>query len=246
MKCRRIAGLLLWAAAIPAVADTAPAAVAANFTPTAQALAARFEALTGHRLVISSGSSGKLYTQIVNGAPFDLFLSADEDRPRELEAEGRGLPGTRFTYAVGQLLLWSSDPALVDAEGAVLRSDRFRRLAVANPRTAPYGAAAMAVLRRLGLEERLASRLVQGENIAQAYQFVATGNAELGFVALAQVRAAPGGSAWEVPRDLYPAVEQQAVLLDRGRDNPAARGFLDFLRTPEARALIREAGYGTE
>lgn len=238
---------LFAAAAIrPARAAEVAVAVAANFTAPLDKLAAAFEQQSGHHLVVSSGSSGKLYLQITAGAPFEVMLSADAERPIRLEQEGAAVPGTRFTYAVGKLVLWSRDPGLVDAAGAVLAGSRFRHLAIPNPELAPYGAAARQALQAMGLWQKLAPRLVQGEDLGQTFQFVATGNAELGFVALSQVRAAggPPGSLWIVPAERYHPIEQQAVLLARGKDDPAARAFLDFLRSAPARALIQEFGYG--
>jgi len=215
-------------------------AVASSFAPTARALAADFQAASGHTVVLSEGSTGRLYAQIANGAPFEAFLAADAERPRRLEAEGYAVAGTRFAYALGRLALWSRDPERVRDAGA-LRGD-FRHLAIANPALAPYGAAARETLERLGPWASLAPRLVTGEDVGQAFQFVATGNAELGFVALAQVLDA-GGSRWEVPADLHAPIVQEAVLLARGRDDPAARAFLAFLRGPAARARIESAGY---
>jgi molybdate transport system substrate-binding protein len=180
------------------------------------------------------------------GGPYGVFLSADEATPRRLEAEGLGVPGTRLTYAVGRLVLWSARPGRVDDAGAVLREAAFRRLAVANPKLAPYGAAALEAMSRLGVLESLRPRLVQGENIAQTYQFVASGNAELGFVALSQVQAdgrIASGSGWLVPSSLHAPLRQDAILLSPGRDNPAARALLAFLRSDAARALIRAHGY---
>jgi molybdate transport system substrate-binding protein len=237
---------LATAAGLPAKAAEVSVAVAANFTAPLDRLGAAFEKVSGHHLLISSGSSGKLYVQITTGAPFEVLLSADAERPMRLEKEGAAVAGTRFTYALGKLVLWSSDPGLVDPAGAVLAGSRFRHLAIPNPELAPYGAAARQVLQGLDLWQKLAPRLVQGEDIGQTYQFVATGSAELGFVALSQVRAAgkPQGSLWLVPADRYRPIEQQAVLLTRGKDNPAARAFLDFLRSAPARTLIQDFGYG--
>jgi len=221
------------------------AAVATSFAATARALAEPFRAASGHALLVSNGSSGKLYAQIASGAPFEVFLSADAERPRRLEEAGHAVAGTRFAYALGRLVLWSADPARAVGPEA-LRAGDFARLAIASPELAPYGAAARATLRRLGLWEALAPRLVRGEDVGQAYQFVATGNAELGFVALAQLAARDdqaGGARWLVPAELHPPIEQHAVLLARGRDDPAARAFLDFLRSPDARARIAAAGY---
>lgn len=216
-------------------------AVASNFTGATEALVAAYRRGGGDSVAVSSGSTGMLYTQVTNGAPFDLFLAADTDRPARLETEHRAVPGSRITYAVGRLVLWSPDPGLVDSTGAVLTGARFRHLAIANPILAPYGAAARAVLERLGLWQRLQPRLVTGENIAQAWQFVRSGNAELGFVALAQVMAADDhGSRWLVPDSLHPPIAQQAVML---RETPAARAFLTFLRSDTARAILRQNGY---
>jgi molybdate transport system substrate-binding protein len=244
---RVLAAGSLAAVALLAEAGEVTVAAAANFAQPLQRLVQRFEAASGHRVAVSVGSTGKLYSQIVAGAPFDLLLAADPDRPERLEREGLAEPGSRFTYAVGQLVLWSPRPGLVDDQGAVLASDRFQRLALANPRLAPYGEAAMAVLRQRGLAERLAPRLVTGDSIAQAYQFVATGNTEIGFVARSQLQA-PGrpvsGSVWLVPQALYPAIRQDAVLLRRGAHNPAAKALLAYLRSREARDLIAAHGYG--
>ncbi len=239
---------LLWATALclPANADEVRAAVAANALGAVRAIADRFESTTGHRVLVSPGSSGKLYAQIREGAPFDVFLSADAERPAQLEREERAVVGSRFVYARGRLVLWSATPGLVEAGGGVLRTDRFRRLAIANPKTAPYGAAAAAVLDALGVRAGVADRLVQGEDITQTFQFVATGNAEIGFVSLSQVVRHAGGDAgsrWLVPAEMHPPLVQEAVLLPRGRDRAAARAFLDFVRGAEARAILRSHGY---
>jgi molybdate transport system substrate-binding protein len=236
--------LTLLLAGAPAAAGEVKAAVAANFTAAMKEIAPAFEAATGHTLVASYGSTGKIYAQIKNGAPFEVFLAADQKRPQMLEEEG--VASGRFTYAVGRLVLWSADPDLVDAEGAVLKSGSFRHLAIANPVTAPYGAAAMQVIERLGLQDALEPKLVRGDNIAQTYQFVATKNAELGFVALAQVALDPAGSRWSVPAELHDPIRQDAVLLDKGKDNPAAVALMEYLKGPEARAVIERFGYGVE
>lgn len=229
-----------------AQAAEATVAVAANFAGPMARIAAEFTATTGHTLKLSSGATGKFYTQIVQGAPFDVLLSADDETPRRLVNEGHAVAGTAFTYAIGQLVLWSATPGLVDEQGAVLGAATWRHLAIANPKVAPYGAAAMQVLQARGLVETLAPRLVTGESIAQAYQFVATGNAELGFVALSQV-AVPGqpakGSTWRVPSALYGEIRQDAVLLKPGAQNPAAAALLAYLKTAPARALIEAHGY---
>jgi molybdate transport system substrate-binding protein len=238
-------GVLLVSAGPTRAADVT-VAVAANFTAPMKRIAEAFERASGHKVVASYASTGKLYAQIVQGAPFQVLLSADAKTPARLEAEGRTVVGSRFTYATGRLALWSRDEAAVDAEGAVLRGPGITRLAIADPKLAPYGAAAMQVLQGLGLREMLTRRLVIGESIAQAWQFTATGNAPLGFVALSQVMRdgrLVGGSAWVVPADLHDPIRQDAVLLQAGRDHAAAQALLRFLRSDEARRLIRDFGY---
>ncbi len=218
-------------------------AVASNFAGAARQLASRFESRTGHEVKLSFGSTGKQYAQIRNGAPFHAWFAADSRRPALLEAAGLVQPGSRFTYALGRLVLWSPDTELVDEDGHVLREGGFRHLAVANPRFAPYGQAARQLLRKLGLWDALRDRMVQGENIGQAFQFVSSGNAELGLVAASQVLGgdgAPRGSLWVPPADLYSPIEQQAVLL---RDDALAWDFLRFVASDEGRAIIRASGY---
>ena len=242
--CFALAAMGLVASA--AHAGEVQVAVAANFTAPAQRVAAEFERDTGHRALLSFGASGRFYAQIKNGAPFAVFLSADEATPLRLEAEGAAVPGSRFTYAIGRLALWSAQPGRVDTEGAVLQRGNFAHLAIANPKTAPYGAAAVEVLAALGVLEGLKPKLVQGENIAQAQQFVASGNAELGFVALSQVwrdGKLSEGSVWVVPTRLHAPISQDAVLLLAGRDKPAAQALLSYLKGDKARALIRSFGY---
>ncbi|HEX6102603.1 MAG TPA: molybdate ABC transporter substrate-binding protein [Alphaproteobacteria bacterium] len=229
-----------------ALAETALIAAAANFAKPAERLIQGFAAESGHQIEISTGSTGNLAAQIRNGAPFTLFLAADERRPAELEAEGLAVAGSRFTYAVGRLVLWGPDPRWVLIDPATsLKDPELKRLAMANPELAPYGRAAEEVLTALGLWEAVQPKLVRGEDIAQTYQFVASGNAELGFVALSQVLD-QSGSRWEVPQDLYTPIRQQAVLLRSGEGNPAATAFLDYLRSEPAREIIRAAGYGVE
>ena len=218
-------------------------AVAANFTVPAQEIAKGFEAATRHRAALSFGPSGQIYAQIANGAPFEVFLSADAERPEKAEAEGLAVAGTRFTYAVGRLVLYSADPGLVDRRGAVLAGGRYAKLAIADPKAAPYGVAALETLRKLGLYDQVAPRIVQGASITQAYQYVRTGAAELGFVALSQVVDEKGGSRWLVPAADHAPIVQQAVLLKTGAGDPAARAFMAFLRGPKARAIIRRYGY---
>jgi len=231
-------------AARPIVADEVRVAVATNFTATMRALVAEFETRTHHTVLVSFGSTGNQYAQIRNGAPFDAFFAADEQRPQLLERDGVAVAGTRFRYAVGRLALWSKRAGYVDRDGAVLVSGDYRHLAIANPELAPYGIAAREVLRARGLWDELQDRLVQGQDVGQAYSFVFTGSAELGFVAYAQIVKPDGaveGSYWLVPESLHAPIEQHAVLL---RDVPAAREFLEFVKSADARAIIRSHGYG--
>jgi len=237
--------VLLWHGV--ACAGEVQVAVAANFAAPMARIAEGFRSATGHTLKLSSGATGRFHAQILAGAPFEVLLAADDTTPAKLVESGHAIAGSRFTYAIGRLVLWSLQPGLVDDQGAVLGMGRFAHLAIANPKTAPYGAAAMQVLHALGLAEALAPRLVTGESIAQAYQFVATGNAELGFVALSQV-AVPDrplqGSMWRVPPALHDAIRQDAVLLKAGAQNPAARALLAYLRGDAARTTIGAFGYG--
>ena len=229
---------------LPLRAGEVHVAVAANFLAPLKQLAPQFERASGHTLVLSSGSTGKFYAQIRQGAPFDVLLAADDETPARLLREGEAV-ATR-TYAVGRLALWSADPARIDGSDAVLRGGAYARLAVANPRLAPYGAAAMQVLEKLGFAEQAKKRFVTGENIGQAHRFVASGNADIGFVALSQVwqdGRLSGGSAWLVPAALHDPIRQDAALLKRGAGNPAARALFDYLQTPQARAAIRGFGY---
>ncbi len=233
---------------VSAQADEVRVAVAANFATPLKTLAAEFEKDTGHTLALSAGATGKLYAQIKSGAPFDVFLSADDETPARLEKEGDAVAGSRFTYAVGRLMLWSAQPNTVDAQGAVLKTGNFKHLALAAPHLAPYGAAAVQTLTQLGLLTALQPRFVQGESIGQTYSFVASGNAELGFVALSQVfenGRINQGSGWIVPASLHEPLRQDAVLLTRSRDKAAARALLAFLQGSKARGLIRAFGYET-
>nr|WP_047168343.1 molybdate ABC transporter substrate-binding protein [Sphingomonas sp. Y57] len=227
----------------PLLAAETQVAVAANFTEPARAIAAAFEKATGHKALLAFGASGGFYTQISHGAPFEVFLSADADRPARAEQDGLAVPRTRFTYAVGRLVLYSATPGLVDAGGAVLKRGRFDWIAIADPATAPYGVAAVETMRRLGVEAALKPKVVTGSSIAQAYQFTSTGAAQFGFVALSQLVAVRGGSRWIVPAGLHAPIEQQAVLLRTGESNPAARAFLAFLKSRTALAIIRRYGY---
>ncbi len=235
-------GLVAWLAFGPLLAGELRVAVAANFTAAMKALTPGFEQASGQHLVASYGSTGKLYAQILQGAPFDVFLAADQRRPKLLQQ--RGLATGAFTYAVGRLVLWSAHPGQ-QLGAQTLRQGHFQRLALANPKTAPYGAAALSVMRSLGVEKALMAKRVTGESIAQTYQFVASGNAELGFVALAQVALETSGSRWLIPQGLYPAIRQDAVLLVRGKDNPAAKAFLAYLRADAAKKVIQRYGYST-
>lgn len=223
-------------------------AVAANFTDTTRELIAAFDEATGLEAVASYGSTGKLYAQIDNGAPFDVFLAADSRRPELLEHNGQGVTGTRFTYARGKLALWSPVPGTFKDPKIWLESGGFARLAIANPKTAPYGFAAQEVLTELNLWEALQDRLVRGDSIAQTFQFVATTNAQSGFVALSQVRAwdEKGGSLWMIPQSYYSPINQQAILLKRSENKAAAHQWLEFLRGDKARGIIENFGYETE
>lgn len=229
-----------------AQADTVQLAVAANFTAPMQQIAAQFEKDSGHKLAIAYGTVGKFYAQIANGAPFEILVSADDTTPIKLENDRLAMPGTRFTYAIGKLVLWSSQAGYVDAQGAILKTGDFRHLAIANPKLAVYGAAGATTLKKLGLYERLETRLVEAENISQAHQFVASGNAELGFVALSQIYRNgefASGSHWLVPANLYPPIRQDIVLLNKGENNPAATALLKFMKSDAARTVIRSFGY---
>ena len=230
-----------------AFGDAVTVAVASNFLPTADEIAARFAEHTGYRVRISSASTGKLYAQIVNGAPFDVFLAADAMRPRRLDAAGLGVSGTRFTYATGALVLWSRDPSVTDADCRALLDDLgTRHLAIANPDTAPYGAAAREFLRQAGLWERVRPNLVYGENAAQALHFVASGNAALGLIARSHAgdESLPAATcAWPVPTTTHHPLEQQAIRLRHAAGSDAARSFLEYLRGPESRDVIRRHGY---
>jgi len=233
--------------ALPAMAGAVHVATASNFNGTLRVLAKSYEATSGHQVTISAASTGKLYAQIRHGAPYDLFLAADEARPRLLEQEGLTVAGSRFTYALGRLVLWAPKRAFSGEAKALLSADDVRRIAIANPKTAPYGAAARQVLEAMGLWQGLKARLVRGENIGQTFQFVASGAAEMGFVALAQLTVRPEqGYRWPVPQAFYRPIRQQTVLLKSAADNPAAMAFMDYLRSDEARDLILAQGYGLE
>jgi molybdate transport system substrate-binding protein len=227
-------------------ADEVKVAVASNFTGPMQVISALFERDIGHKTILAFGSTGKFYAQIVNGAPFEVLLAADDETPARLANEAIGVSGTSFTYAVGKLVLWSADPKLVDGMGEVLKKGGFRHLAIANPKTAPYGSAAVQTMTRLGVFEMLKPTFVQGENIAQTHQFVATGAAELGFIAYSQVikdgRIA-SGSGWLVPANLHEPIRQDAILLAKGKGKPAAIALLDYLKGEKAQTVIKSFGY---
>lgn len=242
---RWFAGLLALMAGA-AQANDVQVAVAANFTAPMQKIAAEFAKDTGHKAVLAFGATGKFYAQIVNGAPFEVLLAADDATPARLEEEHRTVPGTRFTYAIGKLVLWSAKGGVVDNQGQVLKTGDYAHLAIANPKTAPYGAAAIETLTKLNLLDRVQGKLVQGENIAQAYQFVSTGNAPLGFVSLSQVYRDgrfTSGSGWIVPANLHAPIRQDAVILAKGSANPAAQALASYLKSNKAKEIIRSYGY---
>jgi molybdate transport system substrate-binding protein len=240
-----LALLLVAIAAVPARAATVSAAVAANFAAPMDELAAAFKAATGNDVAISTGATGGLTTQITQGAPFEVFFAADQAHIKQLVADGHAVPGTEFTYAVGKLVLFAA-PGAAAASGETLAAAGFAHLAIADPATAPYGAAARQAIAALGLADALAPKLVQGTSIAQTLGFIDSGNAELGFVALSQVIGRTDGTLWLVPADLYAPIVQDAVLLKTGESDPAAAAFLEFVRGDAARAIIARYGYGTE
>jgi molybdate transport system substrate-binding protein len=232
-------------AVTPALAEQTLVAVAANFVPPFREVSMEFEKATGHTVQVASGASGAFFTQIKNGAPFDVFFSADNERPKLLEEEGLGVKGSRFTYAIGRLVLWSPDPNLVKGEDT-LRSEKFKHLAIANPKTAPYGVAAMQAMQKLGVWESLQPRIVMGESLGQTMGFIESGNAELGFLALSQVldpKIKGKGGRWDVPNDLHEPIQQDVVLLTKGKDNPAAKALMEFMGKPQATAIIERYGY---
>ncbi len=231
---------------VPSFAAEIRVAVAANFAPTMKEIAAGFEKASGHRVSLTQGATGKFYAQIVNGAPFDILLSADDETPAKLVKEGKAIAGSQFTYAIGRLALWSPDAKLVGQGGAVLKGSGFRFVAIANAKVAPYGRAAVQTMQKLGVLSQIEPRVVQGESIAQTYQFVSSGNAQLGFVALSQVwenGRLRSGSAWVVPEEMHEQLKQDAVLLDAARDMPAARALLDYLKSDAAKKIMERYGY---
>jgi len=229
----------------PIFAEQALVAVAANFIPPFREIAIEFETATGHTLRIAAGSSGNFYSQIKNGAPFDLFLSADMERPKLLENEGLGVKESRFTYAIGRLVLWSPNPDFINGE-QTLRSERFKHLAIANPKTAPYGVAAIQTMQKLGVLENVHPRIVMGENLGQTMGFIQSGNAELGFVAFSQVidpKLNGKGARWDVPNHLHEPIKQDAILLTKGKENPAAKALMEFIGSSKSQAIIERYGY---
>jgi len=248
MKFSRVLSLLLVAlmgVATQVQADEVTVAVAANFTAPMQKIALAFEQDSGHKIVAAYGSTGKFYAQIKNGAPFDVMLTADDETPIKLVAESAAVAGTQFTYAIGKLVLWSAKPALVDGAGEVLKKGAFDHIALANPQLAPYGAAAVQTMKALGVWETLQPKVVTAESIAQSYQFISSGNALLGFVALSQVLkdGKIEGSVWLVPAKLYRPIRQDAVILEKGRGKPAALALMKFLKGAKAKVIIKSFGY---
>jgi len=245
LLCFLLAGLCALALPTHAHADEVLVAVAANFTAPMQKIAAAFEKDTGHKVVTSFGSSGKFYAQIKNGAPFELLLAADEETPAKLLADNAAIAGSAFCYAVGKLVLWSSQPGLVDGQGEVLKRGNFSYIALANPKLAPYGSAGLQVMQALGVYEQLQPKVVTAENIAQAQQFVSSGNAQLGFVALSQVlkNGKIEGSVWRVPANLHRPIRQDAVILNRGKGKPAVLALAQYLKSAPATAIIQSFGY---
>ena len=245
MKKFLLSSVLFALIVTPALAEQALVAVAANFVPPFREVAVEFEKATGHTVQVASGSSGAFFTQIKNGAPFDVFFSADAERPKILEEEGLAVKGSRFTYAIGRLVLWSSDPNLVKGEDT-LRSEKFKHLAIADPKTAPYGVAAKQVMQKLEVWESVQPRLVLGESLGQTIVFIESGNAELGFLALSQVmdpKIKGKGGRWDVPSNIHEPIKQDVVLLTKGKENPAANALMEFMRGPQATAIIERYGY---
>jgi molybdate transport system substrate-binding protein len=235
----------LFIAATHTLADEVSVAVAANFTAPMQKIATEFEKETGHKVVPSFGATGKFYAQIKNGAPFEVLLAADDETPTKLVKENAAVAGSQFSYAIGKLVLWSAKSAFVDGAGEVLKTGGFDHLAIANPKIAPYGAAAVEVMKALGVNDALQAKIVTGESITQTYQFISSGNAQLGFVALSQVLkdGKIEGSSWVIPTKLYSPIRQDAVVLEKGKGKPAAEALLKYLKSDKATAIIKSFGY---
>jgi molybdate transport system substrate-binding protein len=247
MKLILTALVPLVALSLPARAAEVNVAVAANFTQAAKDIAEAFHASTGDDAVLSFGSTGKLYTQIANGAPFKVFLAADQERPAKAETDGLAVAGSRFTYATGKIVLYSTDASVAVADGAALKTpDAVTKIAIANPKTAPYGTAAVEAMKALGVYDGLETKLVQGDSIAQTFQFVESGNAAMGFVALSQVIGTSAGAQWVVPQTLYTPIRQDAVLLKTGEADDTAKAFVAFLKSDKARQIIAHYGYGID
>jgi molybdate transport system substrate-binding protein len=245
-KLSFVVALLSLGLSVSAFAEEVQVAVAANFTAPMKVIAADFEKATGHKVMLSFASTGKFYTQIKNGAPFDVFLAADDTTPEKLDKENGTVADSRFTYATGKLVLWSAKPDVVDAKGDVLKKNTFTHIALASPKLAPYGQAAVETMNKLGVYATLQPKFVQGESIGQTFTFVSTGNAELGFVALSQVfenGKLKGGSGWIVPANLHEPIRQDAVILTHGKDNKAAAELTAYLKSEPAKTVIRSFGY---
>lgn len=241
-----IVGLLSLGVTCAVHAEEVHVAVAANFTAPMKVIAADFEKATGHKIVATFGATGKFYAQIQNGAPFDVFLAADDETPAKLEKENAIIAGSRFTYATGKLVLWSAKPDYVDAKGDILKKNSFTHIALATPKLAPYGLAAEETMKKLNVYDSLQDKFVQGESIGQTFTFVSTGNAELGFVALSQVYEGgkiKSGSAWIVPENLHQPIRQDAVVLSKAKDNKAATEFTKYLQSEPVKTIIRSYGY---
>jgi molybdate transport system substrate-binding protein len=237
--------LIVTTVVTPAFAESVLVAVAANFVPPFREIAIEFETATGHNVQVATGSSGNFYSQIKNGAPFDVFLSADMERPKLLEDEGLGVKDSRFTYAIGRLVLWSPNADLVKGE-ETLRSKTFKRLAIANPKTAPYGVAAMQAMQKLELWQNLQPQIVMGESLGQTMGFIESGNAQLGFVALSQVldpKIKGQGSRWDIPSHLHEPIKQDGILLTKAKDNATAKALMEFIGGPQAKKIIERYGY---
>ena len=239
-------GLVMLGACALAAAETVHVAVAANFVEPLKNISEQFEKSTWHKVLITSGSTGKIYAQIKNGAPYDLFLAADVKTPAKLEQENAIVPKSRFTYAIGKLALWSAKPDYVDNRGDILKKQPFSHIAIASPKLAPYGLAAMQTLEKMGLDKTLQPKIVQGENIGQTHQFIASGNAELGFVALSQIYKdgkVKNGSAWIVDTRDYEPIRQDAVMLPKAKDNAAASALMKYLKSDPAHKVLQSYGY---